>query len=90
MDNVREDLKERNIDLTRIGEATRSREVWRNLVYKSLIVSTLMEERKEGKQDVCPNFALTVGKFVFSNSGNFRAKANPPKPRSCPKRPFGQ
>src|SRR6218665_578360 len=28
-----------------------------------------------GKQDVCPNFALTVGKFVFSNSGNFRAKA---------------
>src|SRR6218665_564913 len=43
-----------------------------------------------GKKDVCPNFALTVGKFVFSNSGNFRAKANPPKPRSCPKRPFGQ
>src|SRR6218665_1245046 len=35
-----------------------------------------------GKEDVCPNFALTVGKFVFSNSGNFRAKANPPKPRS--------
>src|SRR6218665_2559558 len=43
-----------------------------------------------GKQDVCPNLALTVVKFVFSNSGNFRAKANPPKPRSCPKRPFGQ
>jgi len=42
------------------------------------------------KQDVCPNFALTVTKFVFSNSGNFRAKAYPPKPRSCPKRPFGQ
>ena len=42
------------------------------------------------EQDVCRNFALTVGKFVFSNSGNFRAKANPPKPRSCPKRPFGQ
>src|SRR6218665_920584 len=36
-----------------------------------------------GKEDVCPNFALTVTKFVFSNSGNFRAKANPPKPRSC-------
>jgi len=31
-----------NPDLTRIGEATRNREVWRNL-----IVSTLMEERKE-------------------------------------------
>src|SRR6218665_1213364 len=42
------------------------------------------------QQDVCPNFALTAAKFVFSNSGNFRAKANPPKPRSCPKRPFGQ
>src|SRR6218665_2468468 len=43
-----------------------------------------------GKEDVCPSFALTVGKFLFSNSGNFRAKAIPPKPRSCPKRPFGQ
>src|SRR6218665_1965221 len=43
-----------------------------------------------GKQDLCPNFALTAAKFVFSNSGNFRAKANLPKPRSCPKRPFGQ
>src|SRR6218665_2922484 len=41
-----------------------------------------------GKQDVCPNFALTAAKFLFSNSGNFRAKANPPKPRSCPKRLF--
>ena len=28
-----------------------------------------------GKEDVCPNFALTVGKFVFSNLGNCRAKA---------------
>ena len=35
MDNVREDLKERNIDLTRIGEATRNREVWRSLVRAS-------------------------------------------------------
>src|SRR6218665_1597156 len=35
-------------------------------------------------------FAITAAKFVFSNSGNFRAKANPPKPRPCPKRPFGQ
>ena len=32
MDNVREDLKEKNIDLTRIGETTRNREVWRSLV----------------------------------------------------------
>src|SRR6218665_1905229 len=32
------------------------------------------------KDDGCPNFSLTVGKFVFSNSGNFRAKANSPKP----------
>src|SRR6218665_3248603 len=43
-----------------------------------------------GKQDLCNNFALTAAKFLFSNSGNFRAKANPPKPRSCPKCPFGQ
>jgi len=31
MDNVRENLKEKNIDLTRIGEVTRNREVWTNL-----------------------------------------------------------
>ena len=36
MDNVREDLKEKNIDLTRIGKATRNREVWRGLVIASL------------------------------------------------------
>ena len=41
-----------------------------------------------GQEDVCTNFALT--KFVFSNSGNFREKANPPKPRSYPKYPLGQ
>ena len=35
MDNVREDLKERNIDLTRIGEAIRNKEVCRNLVRAS-------------------------------------------------------
>ena len=35
MDNVREDLKEKNIDLTRIGEATRNREVRRSLVRAS-------------------------------------------------------
>ena len=34
------------------------------------------------KEDVCPNFALTVGKFVFSNSGNFRAK------QGCSRDPF--
>jgi len=45
MDNVREDLKEKHIDLTRIGEATRNREVWRSLV------STLMEVRNEEKED---------------------------------------
>src|SRR6218665_951991 len=33
-----------------------------------------------GKDDVCPNFALTAAKFLFSNSGNSRAKANSPKP----------
>ena len=45
MDNLREDLKEKNIDLTRIGEATRKRGLEESC--KSLIVSTLMEERKE-------------------------------------------
>jgi len=35
MDNVREDLKEKNVDLTRIGEATRNIKVWRNLVRAS-------------------------------------------------------
>jgi len=35
MDNARENLKERNIDLTRIGEATRNKEVWRSLVRAS-------------------------------------------------------
>ena len=35
MDNVREDLKGKNIDLTRIGEAARNTEVWRNLVRAS-------------------------------------------------------
>ena len=35
MDNVREDLKEKNSDLTRIGEVTRNREVWRSLVRAS-------------------------------------------------------
>ena len=45
MDNVREDLKEKNINLTRIGEATRNREVWRKSA-ESLIVSMLMEERR--------------------------------------------
>src|SRR6218665_4130319 len=43
-----------------------------------------------GKDDVCPNFAVMAAKFLFSNSGNSRAKANSPKPRSYPKRPFGQ
>ena len=53
----------------------------------SQIHSPIGNQRKD---DVCPNFALTAAKFMFSNSGNSRAKANSPKPRSCPKRPFGQ
>ena len=35
MDNVREDLKAKNIDLTTIGEVTRNREVWRSLIRAS-------------------------------------------------------
>jgi len=38
----------------------------------------------------CPNFALTATKFMLSNSGNFRAKANTLKPRSSPKCPVRQ
>ena len=50
MDNVREDLTEKNIDFTRVGEATRNREVWRSLVGASPPFRqrrTLTEERKE-------------------------------------------
>jgi len=36
------------------------------------------------------SFEPFILSFVFSHSGNFRAKANPPKPRSCPKCPYGQ
>jgi len=35
MGNVREDLKVKNVDLTRIGEATRIREVGRSLVIRA-------------------------------------------------------
>jgi len=35
MDNVKKDLKNKNIDLTRIGEATSYRKVWRSLVRAS-------------------------------------------------------
>ena len=47
MDNVRKDLKERNIDLTRIGEATRNREVWRNLVRASSSARWWKREKKK-------------------------------------------
>ena len=45
MDNIREDLKEKNIDGTRIGEVNRKRGL--DEPCKSLIVSTLMEEREK-------------------------------------------
>ena len=44
IDNVREDPKEKNNDLTRIGEVTRNRGLEESC--KSLVVSSLMEERK--------------------------------------------
>jgi len=46
MDNVREDLKEKNIDLTRIVEATRNREVWRSLVRASSSARQWSREKK--------------------------------------------
>jgi len=48
MDNVKEDLKEKSIDLTMIGEATRNRGLEESC--KSLIVSTLMEEIEREKK----------------------------------------
>jgi|SRR6218665_618938 len=41
-----------------------------------------------GQEDVCHNFALTLPKFLFSNSSNFKAKAkakaNPQSPGLAP------
>ena len=70
LDNVREDLKEKNIDLTRIGEATRNREFWRSLVRAtSSFVSTLMVERKEVQCTYCPNAGYTEkNAFIVANS----------------------
>src|SRR6218665_1654404 len=48
MDNVKEDLKEKSVDLTMIGEATTNRGL--DEFCKSLIVSTLMEEIKREKK----------------------------------------
>src|SRR6218665_376719 len=50
MDNVREDLKEKNIDLARIGEATRNREVWRSLGRASLSACRWRSEKKKKKK----------------------------------------
>jgi len=36
MDNVREEMREKHINMTRIGEAISNREVWRSLVRASL------------------------------------------------------
>jgi len=47
MDNVREDLKEKNIDLARIGEANRNREIWRSLVRTSSSARLWRSERKK-------------------------------------------
>src|SRR6218665_460974 len=44
--------KEKNIDLTRIGEATRNREVWRNLVRASSSARRWKREKK--KSDAQP------------------------------------
>jgi len=49
MDNFREDLKEKNIDLTRIGETTRSKRGLEKSC-KSLTIISLMEDRKEEKK----------------------------------------
>src|SRR6218665_4026493 len=37
-----------------------------------------------GQEDVCHNIALTLPKFLFSNSSNFKAKANSQSPGLAP------
>ena len=48
MDNVKEDLKEKNDDLTMSGEATRKRDLKESC--KSLTVNTLMDEIEREKK----------------------------------------
>jgi len=57
MDNVREDMKEKNIDSTRIGEATRNREVWRSLVRTS---SSARWWKREKKKNTDYNFNIFI------------------------------
>jgi hypothetical protein len=47
MDNIRKDLREKGSDLNTIREPIRNREVWR-----SFIVKTLMEEKKEEEESL--------------------------------------
>src|SRR6218665_1770328 len=61
MDKVREDLKEKNIDLTRIGEVTRNREVWRSLVRASSSACLWRSEKKK-------NIAVMQHIIVIVNS----------------------
>ena len=39
MDNIREDMKIKGIDMTRIGDTIRNRQIWRNLIEASSSVA---------------------------------------------------
>ena len=60
MDNVREDLKKKNIDLTKIGKAARNREVWRILVRASS-----SDERREELEE-----QLQVNQYIIGTSAS--------------------
>jgi len=51
MDNIREDLKEKNIDITRIGKATRNRKLSRRLVRASPSPRWWRREKKKKNHD---------------------------------------
>ena len=68
MDNVREDLKEKNIDSTRIGEAPRNREFWRSLVRASSSVRWWKRGKKKEVRRQTQNyqcFFSTAGLLLF-------------------------
>jgi len=72
MDNFREDLKERNIDLTRIGEATRNREVWRNLVRASLSARWWKREKKKKMLAITKWWMRQCASLIFETWHAFR------------------
>src|SRR6218665_3022954 len=62
MDNIREDLKEKNIDITRIGKATRNRKFSRRLVKASPSPRWWRrEKKKKNDDDVISTYTVLFG-----------------------------